>query len=208
MTLQTPTTYRPTAQKDFACTGSRQTQGGVVLVIAMVLLVVISLLGVTSLRNAGSSESMAGHVRTTELARQAADIALRHCESSVLAVLGGAPVDKEMLTEAHIFLLSTPPAWQDMSSATGWDSTSKVTYVLDLALVKDADTAVAVYQRPPECRVEKLPTVPTVPTVPANNAQFYVITARGFGPEVAPANASRQAPDGSEVWVQSHLEFQ
>lgn len=201
MTLQTQTTYRPTAQKDSARTRSRQAQRGVVLVIAMVLLVVISLLGVTSLRNAGSTESVAGHLRTTELARQAADIALRHCESSVLAVLGGA---KNAISTFMREDISGPPVWQDMSSETGWDSTSDVTYVLDPDLVEDSDTAAHVYQRPPECRVDKLPAVPAVP---ANNAKFYVITARGFGPEVAPANARRQAPDGSEVWVQSHLEF-
>jgi type IV pilus assembly protein PilX len=202
MTMHTQAAPRPSTRQGVARAGVRPAQHGVVLVIAMVLLVVISLLGVTSLRNAGSTESVAGHVRTTELARQAADIALRHCESSVLALSGGAPNYITTLVEADILPPSAPPAWEDMSSETGWDSPSAATYRLPLALVNDTGMAFSVYQRPPECRVEQLPAVNTT------NATFYVITARGFGPEVAPANARRQAPDGSEVWLQSHLEFQ
>lgn len=62
-------------------------QNGVVLIIALILLVVISLLAVTSLRGAGSAESISGNVRTTELATQAAEIALRHCEAAALKVV-------------------------------------------------------------------------------------------------------------------------
>lgn len=202
MTMQTYAAHRATTQKGFARAQSRQAQHGLVLIIAMVMLVVISLLGVTSLRNAGSTEGVAGHARTTEMARQAADIALRHCESSVLAVLGGAPHYTSTFTENDIFPLSNPPAWQDTSSGTGWDSTFAATYVLPLALVNDTGMAFGVYQRPPECRVEQLPAVN------ATKAMFYVITARGFGPEVAQADASRRPPDGSEVWLQSQLELQ
>ena len=40
----------------------------------MIMLIIVSLLAVTSMRNASSSESVSGNVRTTELATQAADI--------------------------------------------------------------------------------------------------------------------------------------
>lgn len=205
MTMRTKAAPRATTQKGLARARLGQAQHGVVLIIAMVLLVVISLLGVTSLRNAGSTESVAGHVRTTELARQAADMALRHCESSVLAILGGAPDYKTTFLEADILPPSVPPAWQDMSSETGWDSAPTAAYILPLDLVNDTGMAFSLYQRPPECRVEELPAVAGVT---ATSAKFYVITARGFGPEVAQANAHRDPPDGSEVWLQSHIEIQ
>lgn len=201
MTMQTKAVPRPITQQGFARAGWRQAQHGVVLIIAMVLLVVISLLGVTSLRNAGSTENVAGHVRTTELARQAADIALRHCESSVLAIERGAPDYITTFLASDILPPSEPLAWRDMSAETGWDSASTATYILPLDLVNDVGMAFRVYRRPPECRVEQLAAVTTT------NATFYVITARGFGPEVAPADARRQAPDGSEVWLQSHIEL-
>ena len=65
----------------------RHSQRGVVLIIALVMLVIISLLAVSSMRNSGSTEEVLGNVRTTELATQAAEIALRRCEG--LALGGG-----------------------------------------------------------------------------------------------------------------------
>lgn len=178
-------------------------QNGVVLIVALILLVVISLLAVTSMRNAASSESVAGNVRTTELATQAAEIALRHCESSAIKItkLIADPLDTSVeatytttLAEINILRANTSVQWQ--STAT-WDSTSTAPYVLPSSLV-DAAT----FKRPPECMVESLTGVTAVGT----NAAF-VITARGFGPEVAAADASRTRPQGTEVWLQSTIEL-
>ncbi|MBC7548583.1 MAG: hypothetical protein H7224_08060 [Polaromonas sp.] len=176
-------------------------QKGVVLIISLILLVVISLLAVTSLRNAGSSESVAGNARTTELATQSADIALRYCESSVLKLMGGPAAYATTFVAANILEGSEPPKWQDMSRQTGWDSISTAPFVLPLSSVNQAGMNFDIYKRPPECMVEKMPAVTT------GTSTFYVITARGFGPEVAPADASRSRPIGSEVWLQSRIEI-
>jgi Tfp pilus assembly protein PilX len=85
-----------------------QPQRGVVLIIALILLVVISLLAVTSVRNAGSTATVAGNVRTTELATQAAEIALRHCESSVLAVVSGTSAYATTFDASNILTANTP----------------------------------------------------------------------------------------------------
>ena len=176
-------------------------QKGVVLIISLILLVVISLLAVTSMRNAGSSESVAGNARTTELATQAADIALRYCEASVLKIVGGSAAYTTTFVAANILAESDPPQWQDMSHQTGWDSTSTGTFVLPLSLVNQSGMTFDTYRRPPECRVEKMSAVTT------GTSTFYVITTRGFGPEVAPAAAVRSRPVGSEVWLQSRIEI-
>ncbi len=179
-----------------------QDQRGIVLVIALILLVIISLLAVTSLRNAASSESVAGNVRTTELATQAAEIALRHCESSAIKItkLIANPLDTSAqatypttLVEANVLRASTAVQWQ--STAT-WDGTSTATFVLPSSLVGGTAT----YQRPPECMVESLTGV--TPTGPPAS---FVITARGFGPEVA---ATTGRPAGTVVWLQSTIEIQ
>jgi type IV pilus assembly protein PilX len=179
-------------------------QNGVVLIIALILLVVISLLAVTSMRSAASSESVAGNVRTTELATQSAEIALRHCESSAIKItkLIANPSDSSAeatysttLAEGNVLRASTAVQWQ--STAT-WDSTSTAPYVLPSSLV-----GTATFKRPPECMVESLTGVLAVGT----NAAF-VITARGFGPEVAEADPSRTRPQGTEVWLQSTIEIQ
>lgn len=180
-------------------------QQGVVLIIALILLVVISLLAVTSMRNAGSAESVAGNVRTTELATQAAEIALRHCESSAIKItkLIANPSDTSAeatysttLAESNVLRASTSVQWQ--STAT-WDSTSTATYVLPTSLVGGTAT----YKRPPECMVESL-----TGTTPVSTSAAFVITARGFGPEVSTADSSRTRPQGTEVWLQSTIEIQ
>lgn len=181
--------------------GLPRRQQGVVLVIALILLVLMSLLAVTSVRNAGSSESVAGNVRTTELATQAADIALRHCEASVLMLKGGTAYTTTF-ANVNILAAQDPPKWKDMSHETGWDSSASSAYPLLLASVNPPGMTYDTYQRPPECMVEKQAAVTT------GTSTFYVVTARGFGPEVAKADAARSRPAGTEVWLQSHIEIQ
>jgi type IV pilus assembly protein PilX len=174
-----------------------QAQHGVVLVIALILLVLISLLAVTSLRNAGSSESVAGNVRTTELATQAADIALRYCESKALE-MATAGVTPDSTPDQW----KTPAAWDAPNTKKPWDGTSTSAFVLPATFVNQAGMTYDTYKRPPECMVEKLPAVTT------SASMFYLITARGFGPGVAAADATRSRPNGSEVWLQSSIELQ
>jgi type IV pilus assembly protein PilX len=184
---------------------AQQRQGGVVMIVALILLVVISLLAVTSMRSATSAEAVAGNVRTTELATQAAEIALRHCESSAvritLLVANPANTSAEAtyattMTNDNILRATTSVQWQ--STAT-WDSTSTATFVLPSALVGGTAT----YKRPPECMVESLTGTTTVGTNAA-----YVVTARGFGPEVPVADNNRTRPIGTEIWLQSTIEIQ
>lgn len=205
--------YSPT-QTSHACTrqppqglASLPNQSGVVLIIALILLVVISLLAVTSLRNAGSAESVAGNVRTTELATQSAEIALRHCESSatrITRVNGGDTSSAEAtyattMAGGNILRATTSVQWQ---STTIWDSSSTSVFVLPTDLVGNTTT----YKRPPECMVESLSGVTTAPV---GGTDSFVITARGFGPEVpALTSSTRVRPAGTEVWLQSTIEIQ
>jgi Tfp pilus assembly protein PilX len=187
-------------QRPYVVTSSGSQQG-VVLIIALILLVVISLMAITSMRNAGSAESVAGNVRTTELATQAAEIALRHCESSAIRatkLLANSSDGSDEATypttllEANINT-TTLGAW---TTTAAWDSgTSPWIFVLPSTLVGDTAT----YKRPPECMVESL-----TGTVAAGTGAF-VITARGFGPEVA---AGTGRPQGTEVWLQSTIEIE
>lgn len=172
----------------------RHAQRGIVLVISLIFIVVISLLAATSMRSAGSSESISGNVRTTELATQAAEIALRHCESSTLEVVSPTGAFATSFTVANILPVNSV-TWQNTAT---WDSTSAATYVLPINLV-----GTATFKRSPECMVELLSTG----AVTATDAAF-VITARGFGPEVAAADAARTRPVGTVVWLQSTLQKQ
>ena len=195
--MKTPAVPAPRAatRTPLAYAPRHQAERGIVLVIALILLVIISLLAVTSLRNAGSSESVAGNVRTTELATQAADIALRHCESSAIKITklianasdtSAQATYPTTLVEANVQRVSTADQWKSVSN---WDSTTTAVFVLPSDLVGNTAT----YQRPPECMVESLTGV--TPTGPPAS---FVITARGFGPEVA---AGTGRPAGTVVWL-------
>lgn len=184
-------------------------QRGVVLIIALILLLVISMLAVASLHNAGSSEAVLGNVRTSELATQAAEIALRHCESATIKFVlwddgdttsAPATFDDQGFGTNRRLPPSDPPQWQNLAT---WNSASTSTYVLPAALVNQAGMTTT-YQRFPECMVEQQPVVATG----SGNytTKSYVITARGFGPEVpALTGATRVAPVGTVVWLQSTL---
>lgn len=173
-------------------------QRGIVLIIAMIMLVIVSLLAVAGMRNAASSESISGNVRTTELATQAAEIALRHCESSAIRIALNNSGDttstqatySTTMTSSNISALNAS-AWQNTAT---WDGgTSTFVFVLPNSLVGGTTT----YKRAPECMVEWL----TASTVPPT---AFLITARGFGPEVASGTGR---PQGSTVWLQSTIEL-
>ncbi len=205
MTAPPPTANNQSKGRVLPSARSPQSQNGVVLIIALIMLVVISLLAVSSMRGAGSAESIAGNVRTTELATQAAEIALRHCESSAIKitkVLAGDTTSAEAtysttLVEANILRASTAVQWQ---YAPFWDNTTTATFVLSTATLALTGGTTTTYKRPPECMIESLTGV-----TPVGTSASFVITARGFGPEV---EAGTGRPKGAEVWLQSTIEIQ
>jgi type IV pilus assembly protein PilX len=189
--------------RDSSCSGRYKeplTQRGVVLIIALIMLVIISLLATLSMRNATSTESVSGNVRTTQLATQAAEIALRYCEAAVVQINGG-PGSLVSLPAIQDYRASPLlPLWQDTAN---WDSATSVALVVPTASVNQAGAG-ATFKRAPECMVERMPMVSTAGALTTTST--YVITARGFGPEVA-ADAARGRPTGSEVWMQSTIEL-
>ena len=178
-------------------------QRGIVLIISLIMIVVISLLAVTSMRSATTSEGVSGNVRTTELATQSAEMALRHCESSAVRIvrnLCGDTTSAEAtytttLVDANISKTAAAAQWQNTSL---WDSTATTAFIVPSSLVGNTAT----FKRPPECMVESLTGTGALVCTPAS----FVITARGFGPEVAATAGSR--PVGTVVWLQSTLDIQ
>ena len=194
---------------------SRKDQKGVVLVIVLILLGLLSLLAASNLRNAQSTEGIAGNTRTTELASQAAEMALRHCEASVMKLMALSNGDTlstiasypTSFTLANIHPIISPPDWQDAKGK--WDVLSDHVFVLPLSLLGQPSP----YKRAPECMVESInvlapsPVLPDPGLAPVANEQSsnFIITVRGFGPEVALADPQRLRPIGTEVWLQTHL---
>lgn len=174
-------------------------QAGVVLIISLIMLVVISILATLSIRNATSSEKVSGNVRTTELASQAAEIALRYCEEAVVQITFGTGSLTSLPT---VLSYASPPAWQ---AITNWDGSTSAPFVIPDTSVNQVDASVT-FNRPPECLVERVQVVDGTGVV--STTSTYTITARGFGPEVPAATSARLRPTGSEVWMQSTIELE
>lgn len=181
------------------CAPIPRKQRGVVLIISLIMLVILSMLATFSIRNATSSESVSGNVRTTLLATQAAEIALQHCEKWAAQLAGSAA---HGLTDGppQVVGTATTPAWQSLAT---WDGGSAAeVYAIPLALVNH-DAAAPTYARAPECMIEKVSVVNSVGAT--TDTSTRVITARGFGPDET--GAAKTRPTGSEVWMQSTVEL-
>lgn len=191
-------------------------QQGVVLIVALIMLVIISLLASFSIRSSTSTEAVSGNVRTSQLARQAAEIALSFCASEMDNLSKGSPTT--VITSANLPKFSPGTPYTDYPRAVFkntatfeldyWDGAKSVAaiaannggaypYIIPTTLLGGTST----YKRAPECMVEP---IPIVQSGAIRTTVSYVITARGFGPEVAAADpATRKRPIGSEVWLQS-----
>jgi type IV pilus assembly protein PilX len=180
---------------------------------ALIMLVIISLLAGISVRNATSSEGVSANVRQTMLANQAAETGLRYCEDAVINLAAGgtatynisSPPSSTTVAFSAMYIRDFVSGSTPLSlSTTVWDSTGS-SYP-NLILVMPAITVnrgiTTTFSRPPECMVERLS-----PSTSSTYTKNFAITARGFGPEVSAADASRSRPVGSEVWMQSTLEL-
>lgn len=150
-----------------------QRQTGAALVVGLVLLLIMTVLGVSSIRTATLQERMAGNLRDNNLAFQAAEAALREGEE----LLGQAALP---LFDGSNGLLQRqddsgqPQYW---SSSYNWSANSRVA-----TRVTPADHDVA---ESPRYVIEELPPVPA----PGDSVRFgalpevgfYRVTARGVG---------------------------
>lgn len=174
---------------------------GVVLIVALIILVIISLLATFSIRNAVSTEAVSGNVRTTQLATQAAEAALRYCEDGVAQGFGTTP----SFVVSPILPSSATPKWKDLAN---WDTSTSLTAGTPTYVITVPSTIVGgsvTFQRSPECMVERMDVVSASGAV--STTSTFIITARGFGPDVAAVDANRKAPTGSEAWMQSTISF-
>jgi type IV pilus assembly protein PilX len=153
----------------------RTTQSGVVLIVVLIMLVVIGLVSATAMRGALTADQISNNARLESLAKQAAQIALRYCETEAVKPAPLINVKTAAATEAT-------QAWRTYSN---WTSTAATT--ITASYMKSADSAFTPTTLP-QCMAE----------YSHGNPALIVVTARGFGPDyVARSNA------GAVVWLQS-----
>ena len=169
---------------------------GIALPIVLIFLVVMMLLGVTSLRNVTLGEKMSGNLRNQQLAFQAAEKALRYCENAApLASLPNGfnrhPGELDPVTKP----------WENLDN---WkDNTLSV--ALPAAPKNSDGTSSDGLQAPPRCMIEYVPfdwtkmlTTEQQGVCDEQNLNLctFRITARGVG-----------GTDNAVVILQSYLVF-
>lgn len=177
-------------------TATPHVERGVVLPIALIMLVIVSFAGMLAARNSATFEQFSNNMRTNQLARIAAEDALRHCERIAIdSVDGGAtyPIDVTKIVTTEISSDDASAiqggAW---NTKANWASSSASLITLTRAYDSDVQLTSAQRSKDPTCIVQSL----------VNDR--FLVTARGLSADaVVDANGNLTA--GSEVWLQSVL---
>ena len=167
----------------------RRAAAGIVLPIALILLVVITLVGVATMRSAITAEDVTKSVRSNTVAMQAAETALRYCETEAMSasaslIINPIPLDGE------------PVLWRTRAN---W-SNAAITNILPATLVTSADARQVPVQ--PRCLIE------TYRLRRGDNDRTqrdpFQITAVGYSPDYR-TDGNGRIVSGGEVWLQSVL---
>lgn len=163
---------------------SASRQHGVALVVALVVLAVIGLTSVAVMRGALNSDLLANHARVQSFASQAAQLALRYCESELVKK---TPAIAVLAANA----VGTTGHWEDFGK---WFPEGGDAETVPDAWLKTADSSIANSQRHPQCLAENSPL----------GGGAYIVTARGFSPDYSEDDKGR-TQTGSVVWLQSQV---
>ncbi len=132
----------------------RRQQQGVVLVLALIILVLVTLVGLSTVRTTTMEEKMAGNSRDRDKAFQAAEAAVQHC----LGLVDTNTYAANKLTPTSV---GTIPHWE---TAANWDTSSANSFAVALS---DSTAKLA---QDPRCMVEML-----------GAAGSYRVTGRAVG---------------------------
>lgn len=180
---------------------------GVVLVITLILIVILSLLGTFAIRNATQSERSVNGIRSTEVAREAAETALRFCEQVAMFDGDNKDYTEYATTGMRGRIIGTTiaseadpqAAWRTSANWAG----NNVIRVPEAYFKKNtggtADTDASQLEIQPLCLIQKIESASTPKLF------GYLITARGFANNAKVEDATGKNTRGAEAWMQSVL---
>ncbi|HEY5673449.1 MAG TPA: PilX N-terminal domain-containing pilus assembly protein [Malonomonas sp.] len=147
-------------------------EDGAVLIVGLMILVVLSLLGVTTMQTSTIEEKMANNMGQRQFAFQAAEAGLREAEAR-LAGLGGIDPTLPILTPAAP---AAAPLW---TTANRWTTTNALTG-------SQLGSGIAGVAEQPRYIVELLQEIPEgeeplEADVPVTTETMYRVTSRGVG---------------------------
>lgn len=168
---------------------------GIVLPIALIMLVIISFAGLMAARNSASYEQFSNNMRTNQVARQAAEAALRYCERA--AIDKAESTGDSTYSEAVDKVYTADPVLTNIdqgiwNSKANWGSTGANLITVNLTYTNDVKSASQIKDgNQPTCIIESL-----------SNGR-YLVTSRGLSNDASVTDGALTT--GSEVWLQSIL---
>lgn len=147
-------------------TGTAKHQSGAVLAISLIILLLLTLIGITATQVTGLEEKMAGNFRDRNLAFQAAETALRAGEAEIEKSSLSCPI----AAQVGGFYPSFDTPQIDDQFGNVWSTPGKYSYV-GVILAGTTGTA------QPKYIIQCLPSPPNIATGPF----YFRITARGTG---------------------------
>lgn len=149
-------------------------QQGTALIIALVMLIAMTVLGLTSARSTLMQEQMTGNKRQKQVAFEAAEAALRTGEGDLWSRLGGAPPNARQATNCSPCDVLQPDSLDPVADAT-WSGGN----------VRQGPNMPGLAQRP-AFFIEQQQTVPLTPMTGRGGTQelrYYTVTGRATGEE-------------------------
>lgn len=149
-------------------------QRGAVLIVSLLILILLTLLGLTAIQAGTVQERIAGNTRNLDQAFQAAEAALREAEDRLDNP--SVPLTNGSVAGWYHWSRFPAPAWKTPAT---WDSNANIDYVLG----SDAGWTVG---RAPEFAIEELPPMPDTGgsldgSASVSEDVMYRVSARGFG---------------------------
>lgn len=175
---------------------SQARQRGVVLPIALIMLVIVSFAGLLAARNSATFEQFSNNMRTNQVARTAAEDALRYCERVARASVEGSAAfgtDPDRISAIEIAadteMAISGGIW---NIRTNWieGAANLITYTPGF---DDDVRSSARLRNNPTCIIQRM----------VNDR--FLITARGLSNDATLDDDTGMLTAGSEVWLQSIL---
>lgn len=187
----------------------RPSQSGIVLPIALIMLVIISFAGLLAARRSANFEMFSNNMRTNQVARVAAEEALRQCERVAKAKyeesgLFPTAVGKILLDASDTIASDEDIGNGEWNTKTNWKKNGANLIAAEIApsfgsdVKSEAQNVTVhsddeVYQR--SCIIQEMGVA----------GDRYLITARGLSSDAVIDDGTGALTSGSEVWLQSIL---
>lgn len=170
---------------------------GVVLPIALIMLVIISFAGLLAARNSATFEQFSNNMRTNQVARTSAEDALRQCERIARASVednAAFAADVGRIEDGTVISADTEEAIREgiWNTRANWAEGAANLITVTPEFGDDVQSR-AQLRNPPTCIIQAM----------VNDR--FLITARGLSNDAQVDDDSGLLTAGSEVWLQSIL---